>query len=98
MPCRTSKRNALRENKFHILRECDAYWFAVRLPRVIRKSEVTSNHVLEQSGRGILGQGQYHFSQNHRDVAESVVSLTYVRQTAVVQQYLLQDEGGYGFA
>lgn len=36
--------------------------------------------------------------QDHRDMAESIVGLAYVRQTTVVQKNLLQNESGHGFA
>merc|ERR1719341_1855164 len=67
-------------------------------PRVVRESQVAANNVLEQPLAGLLGQLDHHLAQDHGHVGEPVVSLADVVQTSLIQEDLLEDEGGHGLA
>ena len=67
-------------------------------PGVVRESQVAADHVLQQSLARLLAQLDDHLAQDHRHVGEPVVGLTDVIQSSLVQQDLLQDEGGHSLA
>ena len=67
-------------------------------PGVVRESQVAADHVLQQPLARLLAELDDHLAQDHRDMGEPVVGLTDVIQTSLVQQDLLQDEGGHSLA
>ena len=67
-------------------------------PGVVRESEVTADHVLQQPLTRFLAQLDDHLAQDHGHMGEPVVGLADVIQPSLVQQDLLQDEGGHSLA
>merc|ERR1719215_746838 len=67
-------------------------------PGVIRQTKVTANDVLQKPLARFLAQLYHHLSENHCNVRKSVVSLADVVEASLVQEDLLQDEGGHRLA
>ena len=65
---------------------------------VVRESQVAADYVLQQPLAGLLAQLYHHLAQDHGHVGEPVVGLTDVVEPSLVQQDLLEDEGGHSLA
>ena len=65
---------------------------------VVRESQVAADYVLQQPLAGLLAQLYHHLAQDHGHVGEPVVGLADVVEAGLVQEDLLEDEGGHGLA
>ena len=73
-----------------------AHIFGNHSPRIIAQSQVTPHDVFQQPHSLSLHQLVHHIAQHRPDGVEPFIRVTYIRQTRLVQQYLLDDEDRNG--
>ena len=65
---------------------------------VVRESEITADHVLQEPLAGLFAELDHHLAQDHCHVREPVICLAYVVESRLIKQNLLEDEGGHSLA
>jgi len=71
--------------------------FVTRSPGVVAEPKVTPDDVLEQARAGLFGQHHHHVAEHCPHGKEPLRRSAYVVEADVVQEYLLDDEGGHSF-
>lgn len=67
------------------------------LPQIVTQSKIASNYMFKKTDGLGLHQLVHHVAENGAYRIEALISMAYIGQASLVEQYLLHDEDGYSF-